>query len=106
MSSTNEVINEIINEVIENETLPLTESKKSRYTESQKRASYKYQKKNSKELYQKRKDQGKIQTWIGNKDTSIKDYMTDYYETNKEKYKLRNKEAYQKRKEKALLNIL
>lgn len=105
MSSTDEVITE----VIENEILPLSEEiiiKKSRYTESQKRASYKYQKKNSKELYQKRKDQGKIQTWIGNKDTSIKDYMTDYYETNKEKYKLRNKEAYQKRKEKALLNIL
>jgi len=89
--STPEVI-ELINEV-ELETLSLIESKKSRYKESRKRASLKYQKKNAKEIYQKRKDQGKITQHAS------KEYMCDYYENNKEKYKLRNKEAYEKKKE-------
>lgn len=107
MSSPDEVIELINDEVIINETLPLIEEiiiKKSRYTESQKRAIYKYQKKNSKELYQKNK--GRVEKWLENKDSSIKEYMSDYYENNKEKYKLKNKEAYQKRKDKVLLNTL
>jgi hypothetical protein len=80
-----------------NETLHLQEPKKSRYTESQKRAIYKYQKKHSKELYQKNK--GRVEKWLENNDSNIKEYMSEYYEANKEKYKLRSKEAYEKRKE-------